>query len=66
MNPCYKCEERHQACAVNCKKWAEYVKEREEVYKKRQAKTHADFDYRDSVLKRKYRQMKEKNRNVKF
>lgn len=40
-NPCYNtltrtdCPNRSSGCAVNCPKWAKYVKERDENYEKR-------------------------------
>ena len=40
-NPCYdrntktSCPDRHEGCAVDCPKWAEYLKKRDAEYKRR-------------------------------
>lgn len=34
-NPCYRCETRSATCRIDCQAWAEYVKERDEQYKKK-------------------------------
>lgn len=64
-SPCYDektktdCPRRHAGCAVDCPKWADYIKERDEMYERRgnqmNARSSADsVAYRRMALKMKY------------
>lgn len=56
--PCYNpetktdCPKRHAGCSVDCEKWAEYVKEREKEYKRRDIENQAKRAYSESRNKR--------------
>lgn len=47
-NPCFdtktrqSCPDRHCGCAIKCEKWAEYLKKREYIYKKRDLERDAN------------------------
>ena len=40
ISPCYKCPDRKAGCAVGCEDWADYEKERNDSYSKRQNIEH--------------------------
>lgn len=54
-NPCYDmntqsdCPDRHVGCAVNCTKWNEYIKLREDEYARRKKVSQATGDYSEHV-----------------
>lgn len=44
-NPCFRCTERSSTCRIDCKDWAEYVKERDERYEQQAKQNKAESDY---------------------
>lgn len=57
-SPCFDvktktdCPNRRAGCAVSCKKWATYVRERDESYKQKQIDSEADKAVYDARYKR--------------
>ena len=55
ISPCYDpvtktdCPNRHGGCAVGCKKWAEYLKERDKRYEEEAIKR--DAEQAESMIK---------------
>lgn len=57
-NPCYKCEKRHQACAVGCPEWAEYEQKRADKYEENKHRFEGESDYIQHIMQRKERNRK--------
>jgi hypothetical protein len=64
-NPCYHCENRSTTCRIECKLWAEYVKERDAAYEQaakiREIET-GYADYRANLHERIERRKKQSKR----
>lgn len=54
-NPCYKCEKRHQACAVGCPEWAEYEQKRADKYEEKKKQCEAESAVIGHIVERKER-----------
>lgn len=63
INPCWKCTERKQGCAVGCEKWENYTKIRNADYEKKRKISQAEVDYCDTIITRILR-LKKKNNKV--
>ena len=54
--PCCGCEERHPGCHSECQKYSDFLKEKEDFYKKKLADKGA-IEYNAYATQKRYRQM---------